>query len=260
MKSEALITRILNAYGYTATKIPESDEKTPDFDVRSDQDSKAYVIELKSRLDNPAEISEREQRLRDGNLVESIKDTGRINAISNRIGEAYEQLQKYDKSEYDFRIIWLLAVDQNQDLKLRQFESTLYGRVPIFSLDSGAQTCDCYYFQFNDFYRYRGGIDGAIISTDRKVKLLLNSYSDQYKDLRNSLLASKFGGGVLDPLALEQNGNAYIADCDIDRRKENYVIRYLCDKYGKNHMQAIPLYQHSVSKSSPITEKTEQND
>ena len=36
-----------------------------------------------------------------------------------------------------------------------------------------------------------------------------------------------------------------IADCDIDRKKSEDVIRYLQGKYGLDHLQTIPMQQHT---------------
>ena len=54
------------------------------------------------------------------------------------------------------------------------------------------------------------------------------------------------GDGLCDPDKLETlYEEIFIADCEIDRKNENEVLKYLQEKYNIDHLQTIPMNQHT---------------
>jgi hypothetical protein len=116
-----------------------------------------------------------------------------------------------------------------------QFIATLYGSTKIFELNRPGLK-DCYFFRNADFYRFREQLDGAVVAYLRgdhvTVKLCLNPYSAGWQKLRDSPFAANFKLGLIDPLAEESAGTAYIADTDLDRSDPHAIVRFLQQKYA----------------------------
>lgn len=245
MDEEKFIIEVFKSLKYDAKKIPESDNKTPDFLVSSNTDNHTYLVELKTKFDNENKINKRKEKLLEGEVVLDVDSIHRKNRISGVIRSASDQLES-SKTKCDFNIIWLYALGEDPEVQIQQFESTLYGIVNIFVL-SKDHHIPCYYFDFSDFYNFRDIIDGAIISTTNSLKICLNTYSKKYIELKKSALIKKLQAGVIDPNELEKKGIAYIADCDLNRRDETKLTSYLAKKYGEHQIMPIRMANHKIS-------------
>lgn len=249
MSEEQYIKTILESFGFLAKKLPESQDSSPDFLVTGEKDK--YLIELKTKFDDPAEIADWKETLNRGEIAEKHDTTSRKNTISKRIRESADQLESITDT-VDLRLVWLLAVDRYQEMKLEQFRSTLYGNVGIFDLDeSSGNLIPCYYFDFNEFYSTSNTLDGAIISTVQNAIFCFNTFSPNYRLIKASEIAKKFGKAVCDPLVEELAGDAFVMDTDIDRRDEGALIKYLNKKYGRNKLQAMRMGFHSATIEVP---------
>jgi hypothetical protein len=123
----------------------------------------------------------------------------------------------------------------------------LYGLRDIADMsDEKSNLKECYYFSFSDFFRHKMGLDGAILTMDSQLQVCVNDCSPNVEKFRCSALVQTFRGGVVDPMDLERQGHAYIADCDHDRRDRNKVISYLQKKYGKKRFMDFNLAKHSA--------------
>ncbi len=235
-------------FGYRVKKIRQSDEKTPDFFVEGY--GECFLIELKSKLDDESTVQNLQKVLEQGEIAEFSDSIERKNNISKRINYASKQLTSIYKN-VDYRMIWLMATDGNQQMKKAQFKASLYGNVVIADLDL-SQTCPCYYFGFNDFYRTRNVIDAALISTLEEGELCLNTYSPKYHKIKKSALVQKFGNACCDPFIEEKTNKAMLVDTDIDRRDERAILKYLKKKYERKKLQVMQRhYYSSVISLSP---------
>jgi hypothetical protein len=245
MNPEDYIQSVLNTLGYTAQKIQESSkDKSPDFFVSGD--GFTYLIELKTKLSDAEKKLRRDEILQKGEIASESESTGRRNRLSGVLRIASKQLSEYKGQPVRFRLVWMPAQGNHPDIQMLQFEATLYGKMDIIDMTQNG-FLSCYYFTHSDFYTFRDSIDGAIISTGREAKFCLNTYSANYQLLRDSPLFNKFRPGVLDPLELEKEGFAFIADCGIERGNENAMISYLCSKYKKDRLMPIQMGYHSAS-------------
>jgi len=243
MDIEKLAKNILESeFGYQVKKISEGDKKSPDFFVNGN--GERFLIELKSKFDDEGTVRNIERTLAQGEVAEFSDITGRKNAISKIICEASEQLASID-IEVDYRMIWLMAVNRNQKMKKDQFKASLYGTATICDLDL-LQTVSCYYFGFNDFYRTKGVIDAALISTMEGGEFCLNTHSSpNYPKIKESFLAQKFGSACRDPFKEEKEKNTVIVDADIDRRDKQLVLKYLRAKYNRKKLQDMHGHYYS---------------
>lgn len=108
----------------------------------------------------------------------------------------------------------------------------------------------CYFFRNSDFYRYRHHLDGAVaahLNGDTvTMKLCLNPHAEGWKALRDSPYARNFKLGLIDPVAEEAAGEAYIVDGDISRADEYAVIQFLEKKYGLTKVQNMDMNMASA--------------
>ena len=82
--------------------------------------------------------------------------------------------------------------------------------------------------------------------TPERCKEVGVEYISKEELFRNSDLVLSMAKGLCDPDKLEgvENG-VMIADCNIDRKDNTGVIRYLQNKYSLDHLQTIPMEQLS---------------
>ncbi len=132
--------------------------------------------------------------------------------------------------------------------------ATLYGSTRIFELDHSVMK-QCYFFRNGDFFRFKEHLDGAVAAfingNSVTVKLCLNPYSPNWEALRDSPYARHFKHGLIDPVADERAGEAYIADTDIDRRDEAAVLKYLETKYGLQRVMNMDMSLASAAVQVP---------
>ena len=104
---------------------------------------------------------------------------------------------------------------------------------------------ECYFFRNAEFFRCKDHLDGAVAAFHHgdsvTRKLCLNPYSTQWQSLRDSPFASNFKLGLIDPVAEEYAGEAYIADADLPCSDLVPVIRYLEAKYGLEHAHHMDM-------------------
>jgi hypothetical protein len=226
MNYEPVVKSFFESLGYQVEKITESEEESPDFLISDD--SSSYVLDLKTKFPSSEEVEER-RRILDSGEIHNIQETViNKNRLSGIIRKAGEQLSRFD-NENLFRIVWLLATGHLAEPRMLQFEATLYGTTAVVS-SIGAG--DSYFFYNSDFYRYRELIDGAIVSTEKRAKLLLNPLSPRYARLKASSLPKHLGTVIVDPVELESQGKVFIVDSDVDRTDKDAVLSYLRSKYG----------------------------
>jgi len=223
------ISTFLHGQGFHVLQIPEGERRTPDLLATGDH---RYLIEIKTKENDPAAISERTKRLGAGQIFESGAPFTPQNTMSRIVRDGVEQLDAHPAQERDFCMLWLLAVGSDLESQYEQFLATLYGLTNMMRPDSRS-LMPCYYFRESAFFRWRNVLDGAIVGTLDKGELCINSYSPRADAFKNSSLAGIFGTAVRDPRQREAEGRGYIADCDVDRRDEQEILRYVQTKYGR---------------------------
>ncbi|HZW13214.1 MAG TPA: hypothetical protein VFF81_08495, partial [Noviherbaspirillum sp.] len=209
------------------------------------------IIEEKFKLDDPAAVAARIAALGAGQVHGSSQPLTPNNRISGIVRKAVGQLSSSAAEiPHDLRILWFTGFGFDGEAKHHQLMATLYGSTRIFQLkDQFMRTC--YFFRNSDFYRYRDHLDGAVAAhlngNTATVKLCLNPYSRRWKTLRDSPLARNFKLGLIDPIAEEKAGEAYIVDSDIDRRDEEAVITFLERKYGLEQAMNMDMIMASAT-------------
>lgn len=242
-EEESLASHAFAAWGASAQRLPTSSKEETDWLV--ELDGFRLLVEEKNKLENPAHTQARIDDLHAGRVHGASVPVGRNNRISGVIRKATNQLQSTAASVgHDARIIWLTGVGFDAEAKHLQFMATLYGSTNIFELDK-PKLKECYFFWNSDFYRYGDGLDGAVAAKlhgDKlTMNLCLNPYGLNWERLRDSPIAKQFRTGLVDPIAEERAGKAYIADTDLPRTTPARVLEYLESKYGLNRIMHMDM-------------------
>jgi hypothetical protein len=232
-------------HDFKVSEIPvQQGKKTPDLLVEKDE--VVFVIEIKEKDDDSARIVRENEGLAKGLIVSRSESINRTNSVSGIVSNAVEQLAKYQAPPKSLKLVWLHASGCDPELKMMQFHGSIYGIVDIIDMDSG-KSRKCYYFGFNDFFRYSEILDGAILTAGSSLQVCVNDLSPRASELRKSPLVTMFSRGVLDPAELEKQGVAYIADCDLDRRDTTQLLTYLQNKYQKRWLMDLNFTQHTAA-------------
>ncbi len=180
MNYEPVVNQFFEKLGYKVEKIPETNDKTPDFKI-SDA-TYSYILELKTKFPSIKEIERRKSVLDSGKIHTDQEIIIGKNTLSGIIKTAKDQINSL-LEENAFKIVWLLTTGHLAEPRLLQYEATLYG---ITTVVSSKRACDCYFFCNSDFYRFQEFLDGAIVSTKSKAKFLLNPLSPRYEQIKGS--------------------------------------------------------------------------
>ena len=226
----------LEHLGFEVLSLQESKGvKTPDLLARSQ--GERFLFEIKSKHDDEEGLARQRARSAAGEIAEWSHPWSPRNTISGVIREGVEQLSAFPIGDYDYSLLWLHAQGRDPESQFQQFAHTLFGLTQVFSLTDSNFNYECYYFHESAFFSLRGKVDGAIISTPTKAQLCLNTYSPRADGMRRSSLARALGSGLRDPEALDAEGKAILADCDVDRHDAAAVISYLQQKYNTQLLQ-----------------------
>ncbi|MFQ3593594.1 MAG: hypothetical protein SNJ82_10490 [Gemmataceae bacterium] len=213
------------------------------------------LVEEKIKLENEQSLTERQEKLARGEVYSSTLPLAHNNRLSGIVRKAAKQLASTGSDlDHDCRIVWFTSTGFDAEAKHHQFMATLYGSTKVFEL-SRPGLKDCYFFRHADFYRFKDQLDGAVVAYLRgdqaTVKLCLNPYSAHWEALRDSPFAGNFKLGLVDPVAEEVAGKAYIADTDADRANPHAIIRFLEQKYGLEQAQYMDMNLASVLVAVP---------
>jgi hypothetical protein len=137
--------------------------------------------------------------------------------------------------------VWLEATDFLKEARMDQFEATLYGSTCLVDWFKRDRAGICYFFYNGEFSRHRDVLDAAIVSAVPRFKLLLNPLSPNYERMKHSSLTHHLRNGVVDPLAIEAQGKAFIVDGEVNRDDEAEVLAFLQTKYGSAGIRNITI-------------------
>ena len=238
MAPEELIKLFIEDIGLRISDIPRvPDVKTPDFLIQDDKAT--YVLELKSKFPNPSKQAERNKSFERGALHEATEPIVPQNRLSGIIGHAKKQLDVHVNDEQVFRLLWLYCGSHLAEAHFEQFHSSLYGSTSLVDWAENGKSGTVYYFYNSDYFRFKDSIDGAFISTSKKMQFCLNTYSPRYESLKRSELIKKLPGGIIDPFEEEKEGNGFIVDTDVNRNDRATVTDFIIKKYGLSNMTKI---------------------
>ena len=250
----SIATQVLETWGAKVVTLPTSSKE--ESDLIAEMDGIRLLVEEKTKFDDPAAVLARNATLASGSVHGSTLALRNNNRISGIVRKATKQLSSTGAEvPHDLRVVWFTAVGFDAQAKHFQFMSTLYGSTRIFEIERPGMR-QCYFFRNSDFYRYRDHLDGAVAAyVDGDivtVKLCLNPYAEAWEALRDSPHARNFKVGLVDPVAEEAAGAAYIADTDLSRTDEASVIRFLEQKYGLKMAQNMDMNLASAVVRLPL--------
>ncbi|MBC8433902.1 MAG: hypothetical protein H8D96_18475 [Desulfobacterales bacterium] len=245
-----LVKQFINQFGFKVFDIPENEKsKSPDFDVIGKSDR--YTLELKIKGDDPVGIKNDENALLRGELVSKTIPVGPRNTLAGILRDGVKQNIDHDHDRKTYHMIWVHSAGQDPNLLNSRFHATLYGIETLFSIRK-TNVITCYYFHNSAFFSWREFLDGVILSYNDQIQLCINTLSPRVDNFRKSQLTVAMVNGLCDPDVLEARyDDLYIADCEIDRNNEKEVLEYLQKKYGLDHLQTIPMNQHTGSIALP---------
>lgn len=250
MNAEDFVEMALRDWlGCAVTKIPVGQEKTPDF--LAVLEGQHFLIEVKTKAEDPHESHRRYASLDAGELFESWQPLGRKNTLSGLVRDVAAQLGAHAAAEDCICLAWFVTVGYGASARRDQVEATLYGSTTVADWSDGGGAAPCYYFTYSDFFRFKEVLDGAVVSNFSEARLLLNNHSRNYARLRHSSLRAKFGEGVCDPPMAESEGKAFIVDGDVDRVDEGEVLTFLRKKYKQDKLTNIAMHELSVGTLVP---------
>lgn len=249
----SVAAQVLEQWGATVTSIPTSHKDESDWLAQFG--TYRLLVEEKTKIEEPEATAARAETLAKGEVHGSTLPLGHNNRLSGIVRKAAKQLSSTGQDvAHDGRVIWFTGTGFDAEAKHYQFMSTLYGSTRIFQLNHPGMK-ECYFFRNADFFRFKGLLDGAVVAflhgSTVTVKLCLNPYSERWERLRDSPFASHFKLGLIDPVAEEAVGEAYIADTDLPRSDLAAVIRYLEAKYGLEHAQNMDMNMASAVVAVP---------
>ena len=226
--------QVLQQWGATVEPLPTSDKEESDWLAQLEGCS--LLVEEKTKFDDPASLAARAAAFAAGQVHGSITPVTHNNRISGIVRKAASQLRSTAPDmTHDLRILWFTGIGHSGEARHHQFMATLYGSTRIFELDRPVMK-PCYFFRNSDFFRYREYLDGAVAAyvheNNVTMKLCLNPCSSTCDALGESPYAKRFKLGLVDPVAEENAGEAYIVDADIARSDEPTIIQFLEQEYG----------------------------
>lgn len=251
--SVSIAAHVLTQWGATITPIQTSQKDETDWLAAFG--SYRLLVEEKTKLENADSQAARTATLASGEVHGSVHPLIHNNRLSGIVRKAAKQLDSTGNDiPHDGRIVWFTGTGFDAEAKHLQFMATLYGSTKIFEL-SRLKLKECYFFRNADFFRFSEQLDGAVaaflLGNTLTVKLCLNPYSSGWQLLRDSPFAKKFKLGLVDPVAEEAAGEAYIADTELPRTDSWAIIHYLEKKYGLEQAQNMDMNIASAAVSVP---------
>lgn len=230
-------------FGLTLLDIKPTNLPTPDFECLGDKNS--FLIELKIKKDDPAELASIKAELKTDNIVSRETPSGRRNTLYGIISKGVEQMVLYDQNAKYFHVLWIHCSGSDPNFHHTRFKATLFGTQDLFSLRVEPKIT-CYYFHNSSFFKYKDNLDGVILTTESSMQLCINSLSSRVEAFRSSELTEAFRRKqyLHDPDTYSNDADFMIVDCDIDRNNKNEVLNYLMKKHELDHLQTIDLKKH----------------
>lgn len=233
-QSTSVAIEYLAELGFDANLIPTADGKRADL-VLHDGDHE-YVIEAKGR-DVEQRWAELVEQAHSNGMATMARAVAPWAAISSMLTRAGKQLAETPAAEDAFRLIWVVALHDDDDFVLECVQRRLHGRAMLTVVAPGKlslTTKSCFYYDENDFRRLRH-VDAAVLCGRNGLKMFINSFAPRRARFRESRLYSTFSGAnaCCDPELYEQSGDAFVIGEDfVSTDAPNAAWAYLKNKYG----------------------------
>jgi len=252
VETSSLAEVLLRHWGVTALPLPTNGEEQSDFAVHLGRSR--FLIEEKTKLDDPNLAQERRRILDDGNLYLNVKPLVRTNRMSGLIRKAVGQLGSSARQYgHDFRLVWLTGTGPSAQAYYEQFIASLYGKTHIIEMNSPYMV-PCYFFRNSEFHRYATELDGAVAAYlsggKLSARLCLNPLSPRFPRLLRTRFRRLFGTAVENPLKEERARRAYIVSSTTDRNNETQLLQELSAKYGTGPLMKFDLGFNTIAKAA----------
>jgi hypothetical protein len=212
----------LLSLGFAVEDIPTAPRQRT-ADLRAFIEGEEYVVEAKFRKPHREWLAALERAEISG-FATTSREIAPWFVVANRVADGHEQLVATSASAAAFRILWIVALHPDDHFVILCFERQLLGVRQVFAYKTEdfsvsaaplGKLLDCYYFEENDFERYRE-IDAAVLWDQEGGKLLLNHFSANRERFRRSRLHDAFreNGAVVDADILTRSGQALMLDAD----------------------------------------------
>jgi hypothetical protein len=240
-QSTEFVRLILDEEGFIVTDIEVClNERRADLFVS--YGSEEYIVEAKSRAPHQG-WNEFMKRARAEGGATTSRRIDPWNALSSTILEAYQQLLSTPASAEVFRVLWCVALHDDESFVKACMKKRLLGTERLVAIewpvrasmsDKPPKIIDCHYHGSNDFERCPK-LDAAVVGTRKGGQLLVNMYSEQRARFRSSRLHAMFAkyNAVIDAEVAEQRGEAFMLGCDfVGPRNGKSQWAYIRDRYG----------------------------
>lgn len=240
------MTDFLEQHGFTVERIPAmKDARRPDVAVRLGEE--LYLIEQKSKGDDPNEREREMEALRQTRIIDRAKPLRPRSVLSGILEDAIEQIEAHPDAANAFKIVWVTAWGVWRHANADSLIKGLYGLRHVFDVDDhGGEMQDCYYLGFSDFERY-AEIDAVVIVDGESLQILANEFSPRYERFLQSQFVERSRQGVRDPRAHVATGNAFsLRGWDGDRRDVRAGLVELAGRLGVRRMETMDMNEIQV--------------
>ena len=256
MEIPSIAVQAFESWGAQVEPLPTSTKEECDWLVSLQ--SCSLIAEEKTKFEDALAIGSRLKTLRAGGVHGQTIPLKSNNRLSGIVKKAVGQLSSTAADiAHDLRVLWFTGTGFDGEAKHYQLMATLYGSTRVFELNGDGHHRTCYFFRNSDFYRFRDVLDGAYVTyltgNALTVKLCLNPHSANWEKLRDSPFAARVKDGLIDPIAEEKEGIAYIVDDEVGRDDSGAVMHYLHGKYGLVQAMNIDMGMTSAVVSVPRT-------
>ncbi|MGB8657822.1 MAG: hypothetical protein WCE90_08585 [Candidatus Zixiibacteriota bacterium] len=228
---------VLEAQGFVAEPIEEADcPGQRRADLRVGWESERYIVEAKGKDATEQYKSLLEQAQRDG-LASLARELKSWNGLSSILEDAEEQLSETARRADEIRLVWLSCLHADAEYVLEAFRRRVFGlrTVMVWEPPGPRLVGDrlCFYYEFSDFFRYRG-IDAVFLAREKGAQLLVNEFSERAPLLRRSHLYAVWSAAnaTIDPTVFVADGDAFAIHADIDRSGQKAQWKYIRETYG----------------------------
>ena len=243
-ETKTVIDILKNHMGFEAEKIPECPEcKENRSDISAWKNGDYYLFEVKSRGDHPA-LMEQVEKNQNNEIAEYSRELKRSNTISSVVEDASEQLAQTPKINNDFSCVWFRAAQHFIPDEIEFIQTSLYGIKYLLISDSEgkAYSAKCYYFDYNDFFKFKN-INAVVIDNGTGIHICINNHSNRIKEFRTSELYKYFEAtnSLIDPDKFTKNSGNLVADINCSRKEVDKVKNHIFEKYGLQVRNIFPM-------------------
>jgi len=231
-QAERLAKQFFQVHGYTVHRIAR-DQEARRADFLAERGSEQVLLEVTEK-EATGDFVELQSEARDRGLATLSRPIRPWNRIDGLLRDKAKQLEETPSNGSVLRVVWFSASHGDAEYVLDATLRTAFGlrNLFVFTASGGQYPKPCFYYEHSTFFRTRS-IDGLILESCGGAILCINSYSPMAAELSRATLSGVFPPGtVIDPLALEAQGRAFVLDAPIDRSDPRAKWQAIVEKYG----------------------------